>query len=138
MNKTSLLHLLDATCGAYNLNNRGIKHGTTNICAYYEPETGHKCAIGRLITDEEAKYLQSIDCGGTITRIMRTLKNDHVDDLANSIWVKLHKYPVNYLQAIQRLHDEIKHWDENGLTELGRQYASEIKQEILNGAYGQI
>jgi hypothetical protein len=135
MDNTDLLHLLDTTCAYYTRRNRGIKQNTDNTCVYYEPATGHKCAIGRLLTDEEAAFVESLRCDSTITRVMHMLQTRQNNILAAKIWSKLSKYPVRYLQDIQHLHDELEFWDDEGLTTSGRKYAARIIQQIINQIY---
>lgn len=101
---------------------------------FFDSTTGHKCAVGRLLTDEEAAYLQELDSESTITKIMWYLET-YDNNLAKSIWSKLSKYPVKYLQDIQQLHDERKYWDDNGLTDYGREYANCVRNNIITGYY---
>jgi hypothetical protein len=136
MDKADLLHVLDTTCGYYTIHNRGIAQDTKNVCVFFDLATGHKCAVGRLLTDEEAAYLQALDSTSTITKIMKYL-DTYDNNLAKSIWSKLSKYPVRYLQDIQRLHDEYAYWDDNGLTDDGRNYADYIRNSITTGDYNE-
>lgn len=80
-----------------------------------------KCAIGRFIPDE--KYsIEMEDEGAT------TIKSRFPDCLPPEI----EELPSKFLETLQFFHDNAFNWDEEGLTEQGKEYIESLKKEIDN------
>lgn len=106
--------LLIRTVNRFNLNNRGVGK---NGCAYWTPE-GKRCAIGWELSEEEAK------------RIEEEYPNETVDTdtVFGLLPISLKDLGRKFLAKIQELHDEDKHWDMDGLSEIGQFW---IENEII-------
>lgn len=119
--KAEKLALLWDTAAFYNLKNRamlGIE------CVYYHPDTKCRCAIGRLLTTEQAKRLARIsaaDGDGSLANIWEELPGDLKD------------YGKSFLDNIQTLHDVERYWTNEGLSETGFITAQRIAREVVQG-----
>ncbi len=127
--KQAELELLEDTIKHYTISNRAYD-GVS--CTYYNRETGYKCAIGRLLTNEECKYL--IDWGvSTIDDFFEITSCDAGESrVYNSINEKLSKYTEDFLIWLQDLHDHQPNWDEHGLSKLGQTKVDQFKSEYFN------
>jgi hypothetical protein len=125
--KEERLVLLNETIAHYseNVNRRCIK--TTDAghfkCKYSGTTIGNAesdgCAIGRLLTPELRIELDA-KCGDT--------RPSGVDDLWSDLPDEIKAYGKAFLVSLQALHDEIDNWDEQGLSEDGKEYAESIKK----------
>jgi hypothetical protein len=123
------LAVLDATCAEYNTTNRATDG---NACLYWDPNTQRRCAIGRLLTVQQAMHLQtSLKFVGVLLDNLRASTND----IEKSIYNTLSGYSRGFLRDLQELHDCELNWDNKGLSERGREYADNIKHCIINNEY---
>ena len=104
---------LDYIAGFYNSNNRGTDAFGT--CVYRASGTSPGCAIGQFLSPDLADR-----CAGSITTVFNNEK--HYADVP--AWMK--EMGLQFLIHVQVLHDRSKHWDEKGLTALGRMAYQEI------------
>lgn len=92
--------------------------GSVPKCVYRLNQEGliKKCAIGRHIRDED--YNPEIESpSGILTNL-----------LAQEVLpIRVSQLGLEFLQNIQRLHDEDENWNESGISELGHQTVKEIK-----------
>jgi hypothetical protein len=117
------LVFLDDTVAHYNSNNRCANDQVRcGMGCKYSPETLHLegksegCAIGRHLTPELAKELDN----GTGNKGVKAVFNKLPDNLK--------ELDASFLTLIQLLHDNPNYWDENGLSEEGRESYSTIKR----------
>lgn len=120
------LKVLDDTCREYTLETRGI---SAHICMYYVPQTGRRCAIGRLLTIEQAKYLT--EKNDWIDELLQK-KLDHTDEFEAGILNTLSKYDLGFLKRLQVLHDKSCNWSSVGLSYVGVKYVDEIRDYLQN------
>ncbi|RMH11135.1 MAG: hypothetical protein D6698_16875 [Gammaproteobacteria bacterium] len=84
---------------------------------YYDPATGNRCSIGRLLDESVAKSLANE------TRYVEELIADGVISL---------DYDLDFLAMLQRLHDDDRYWDEPcGLTRKGFEAVKHMENYIL-------
>jgi hypothetical protein len=77
-------------------------------CHYIMPD-GRRCAIGSEVSKRDAEKLEN--SGGTACSLMSFFP------------YRLYRLGADFLNEIQRLHDQSNNWDEHGLTDKGeRQY----------------
>ena len=108
--------LLDNTVRHFNSTNRSIKDGTLNDCMYRSGD-GCGCAIGREISDDLAKKLNNVSFG-------------IVDNIFDKLPLRLKNLGVNFLREIQFLHDLSWHWNEVGLSNIGRENVDRICEKF--------
>lgn len=123
--QTKQLAVLDATCAEYNSTNRADIGG--DKCFYLHAETNRRCAIGRLLSDDQAKYLET-----NFKVVSKLFKNfsTSTNDVEKSIYNTLSEYGKSFLIDLQDLHDDRKNWDEDGLSKIGRLFANEIEYRL--------
>lgn len=127
--QTKQLAVLDATCAEYNSTNRAADG---DKCYYLHAETNRRCAIGRLLSDEQAKYLETnFDYVGLL--FDKCYASTH--DVQKSIYNTLSEYGKSFLIDLQDLHDDGKNWDEDGLSRRGKEYFEHIRSKILLNKY---
>jgi len=127
--QTKQLTTLTDTCNWYNATNRAASGDT---CFYYDHTTQRRCAVGRLLTIEQAKYLEpNLDYVADIADAFSRFPNE----MEKSIYNTLMTYGVDFLEDLQGLHDDPRHWNETGLTALGIEFAEHIKTNILDNKY---
>lgn len=118
MNKSLALATLKNVIAHYNSENRAVRNFN---CLYFTTKGGPRCAIGMLVSEEEAedfasKY-ESISVRGIIERLLA--KNLPVP-------APLLQFDTSFLYDLQRLHDCPDFWDKNGISEKGREWADYI------------
>lgn len=128
--QTKQLAVLDATCAEYNSTNRADIGG--DKCFYLHAETNRRCAIGRLLSDDQAKYLET-----NFKVVSKLFKNfsTSTNDVQKSIYNTLSEYGKSFLIDLQDLHDDGKNWDEDGLSRRGKEYFEHIRSKILLNKY---
>lgn len=127
--QTKQLAVLDATCAEYNSTNRAASE---TKCFYWDPVTHRRCAIGRLLTEQQAMHLQSnFEFIGSILHGF----SESTDELDKSIYDDLSKYGVKFLNELQFLHDCARNWDDEGLTTKGIEFAEYVKTRVLANEY---
>jgi hypothetical protein len=127
--KKAELELLEDTIKHYNISNRAYDGAS---CTYYDPTTGYKCAIGRLLSKDECEYLK--DWGvSTIDDFFHITSCDDGESIVyKSINEKLSKYTEEFLIWLQDLHDSRPNWDDHGLSEFGQKKVDKFKLEYFN------
>jgi hypothetical protein len=116
--KQKRLAFLEDTIKHYNLNNRCVSP-KTGKCVYHPVDDKSKgCAIGRHLTSELAKKLDSLE----YTAISQS-------EPFNLLPKELKELEQTFLVDIQCLHDRTYNWDENGLSKLGEKEVKEIKED---------
>ena len=125
--KERMLQILEDTIKFFNKNNLSI----STRCCYLSPN-GNKCAVGRLMTDEELKkwheFEEANHNSGDGT--------GYIDGLDSGLRVSaLENLPTDFVCDLQELHDTRPYWNENGLSDRGRQFYERIKAMIVDGFY---
>lgn len=117
--KQAELEVLVDTINHYKYTNRAVTSDPTGIvkCTYLNPVTGYKCAIGRLLNNDECNWLVTHSVG-MIDDIFEFPPYDDYE--YTSIMQKLAKYSNEFLRWLQRLHDNEHYWSKNGLSEIGK------------------
>jgi len=108
--------LLDNTVRHFNSTNRSFRDGNSSLCLY-RSKCGYGCAIGREISDKLAKELD--------LRFSSLLP-----DVFTELPLRLRLLGVKFLEEIQFLHDSLEHWDEVGLSNLGRENVDRICEKF--------
>jgi hypothetical protein len=124
--KTKMLALLEDTIQFYSedTSRRSVKSNGAggNVC-YYSFK-GKKCAIGRLLTPEELELWAQV-----AENKFEGLENSSYRFMAEicGVPVNLQGFDPVFLTGLQSLHDNDQYWDENGLTENGKEQVATIK-----------
>lgn len=120
--KQKRLDFLQETINDFNLNNRAIVKVSeqTTACCYSHKINGG-CAIGRKCSAELADKLD------------KNFKNKSVIDneVFNLLPYELQILGPYFLGRVQSLHDDDTYWDENGLSEQGKNYFQLIQSNYL-------
>ena len=105
---------LDDTVSHYNSTNRGVGTGITIASCSYK----NGCAVGRHLDMELCVAMDNTGDGYIKhTDVFKQLPE----------WMK--SLDKEFLSRVQKLHDNSFHWNENGLSESGKQFASKIETE---------
>lgn len=122
--KEEMNWLLNDTLEYYSKNtNRRCVDAQTLSC-FYDPHTLGKgnisngCAIGRWMTQEQKA---AADSSGAMIP---------VGELGILLPNILRKYPMWFLEEIQRLHDTHTYWNTFGLTQKGLEYVNKLQLKI--------
>lgn len=121
-----MIEVLTDTVRFYSENpdkNRAISHGD---CLYLIPETGAKCALGRLLNETDLKYLEETEQLGETAII------DIIGELTTE---KVLKLPIRFLEDLQNFHDNDENWTETGMRPQGETAADKILEKINSRVY---
>lgn len=122
--KRSQLAFLNKTIKHFNSTNRSIDLTKNEIqCVYYHPKFGG-CAIGIHVPIDVRKKLDQVE---PEEEVGMSILNDEIFSM---IPMKMQKLGQNFLSEIQSLHDIKMNWNENGLTEFGKNNVQIIKQSF--------
>jgi hypothetical protein len=130
--KTEMLKLLEDTIQFYSedVSRRSVKdNGRGGHICYYS-HNRKKCAIGRLLTPEELEWWAQV-----AENKFAELENSsyrHMVEICG-VPVNLQGFDPVFLTDLQSLHDNDRHWGENGLTEKGKEWVGEIKRQFELG-----
>jgi hypothetical protein len=102
---------VDDILGFYNIYNRSQIHGA---CVYSKTSTSPGCAIGRCLTPELAKKL---DTDNTPNVHDTTISSFFYAGLDSEFPIWMVEMGREFLSACQRLHDNDDYWNETGPTE---------------------
>lgn len=86
------------------------------VCLYYAPDTGNMCAVGRCMKDATQDY----SCG--ILSLNKGFTEIEEEDIHKEMKEEYSNIPIAVWQHLQSFHDLSDYWDENGLTEHGKEY----------------
>jgi hypothetical protein len=94
---------------------------------FYSPQNSDQtgCAIGRFMTPENAQLADEI--GGVDGLIYERMYADYRSLIPEFML----EWEVDFLNNVQRLHDDSKYWKSGGLSEAGKKYVQEIKENFL-------
>ncbi len=113
--KEDYIMLLEETVKFYSEDTTRRSMDSTGDCKYFGPD-GKKCAVGRWI--DPNKY--NSDFEG------HTIKSSVMDALVE----EKRGYSFLFWNRLQILHDAEENWDENGLTEVGKENLKKIYLQI--------
>lgn len=118
-NYDTVVSLVKETVAHYNSGNRA-SYGTACV---YKSDIGNMCAVGRCLTEDALKVFHAVeqDQSFGIECIPTQIKNEYpcFDSMFQE---KYHGVHIKVWSAMQDLHDTDEHWDENGLTQEGKNY----------------
>ena len=123
--KQEMLDYLEEVATAYNKTNLSIKDDIFGAfqCFYYNPTSpGKGCAIGRRIKDKEL-----------CKKFDTTQQN--VKSIMALLPLNLKKFHIDFLSALQRLHDNPLNWSKKGMSRKGSGFYKRIKKYITNNDY---
>ena len=121
MNKEQLYQTLNETISFYSDDPEKLRGvGSDGECKYFCDDSGNRCAIGRLMTVDEAKKAQ------------REGESQGVSFLYNTkiLPEALMEYPSWFLSHLQVLHDSNDYWNSDGLSEEGEAARDRIINNI--------
>ena len=115
--KAKLQWLLDDTLKYFNRSTRCMIGG---VCQYEKTDTSEGCAVGRLVTNASAIFLDNF---GDITDIEDSVMSSYIGTIRPSQLPKFFRENMSFLRDLQILHDRHLNWryddDEGGLSEEG-------------------
>jgi hypothetical protein len=97
-------------------------------CVYYDVVTGNRCAIGILIPEEDAKYLNTVYKYKSITELYG-IRNEL--EFPESLRKLFKDHDDKFLQDVQDIHDGDNYWDHIGLTQRGVNAIDRLKDRYL-------
>jgi hypothetical protein len=83
-----------------------------DFCCYYREDTNNSCAIGRELSVNKCNELEA--------------ENVDIYSLETLLPKRLRDMGINFLSAVQNLHDNADWWNETGLSETGKKEAERI------------
>ncbi len=111
-----MLETLNETVAAYTSETRAIDH--SGSCWYFN--AGRCCAIGRCL--EDPKRFASVD--DKVNYLDATWGLDLILKPA------YRGFTLSFWRDLQWLHDNGEHWDENGLSDVGKKEVRAIKRKF--------
>lgn len=100
-----------------------VKEGIIGLCYYRHPDDPSKrCAAGRWIPDE--KYDVSLE-----KKVVDT------DEVFVCLEEEVQKLGKAFVRDVQYLHDGSVHWNDEGLSEEGKEYLASIEKKVLLDHY---
>ncbi len=109
-----MLETLDETVAAYTSKTRAVD-AENEGCRYFAITSGRCCAVGRCMEDPE-KYKDFLGSANRFYALDLLLKPEY------------RGHPTDFWLDVQDLHDWEDNWDEDGLTEAGKQRVVTIKE----------
>ena len=88
---------------------------TKTQCAYYDKDTGNRCAVGRLLSLDLARALSD--------------ENQVVVDIIHYLPKEVQELGAGFLQDLQYFHDMKQFWTETGLTEEGENMVKSLREK---------
>lgn len=130
MSKLTKQEILEETIKFYseNPNLRGVVDGG---CAY-NGGSGKHCAIGRCLMVKHKKL--GINFRGNGQSVHSLIRINNVSSVDEMLSPKYRGHGLTFWENLQKLHDEVSHWDDNGITEKGKVFAEHLRLDI----YGNI
>lgn len=131
MQKTKL-EIIDETVAFYseNVSRRSFTipgvFKTLESCVYWNEKNGNVCAVGRCASEEGLKTLHDLYEGVGIEGVADIFPVDNI------LKEEYKGHSVDFWNAIQFLHDRSSYWDENGLSEMGKEYVKNLIEEYGN------
>ena len=115
--------IIDETLAAgYTLHNRGVEG---DHCFYIAPESGVMCAVGRCCIAPQSDWV------GPFTRLARTERDRAMapDEREAELKPEYRGHSAFFWMELQTLHDDDMNWTNSGLSEAGKEYASELREK---------
>jgi hypothetical protein len=124
--KALMLKEIDDMVAYYEVNPDARRAKMGDECAYLVVETGSKCAIGRMLNEDDLKMLKEDHMlfDTTIFDIYEILTTERIKAL-----------PLSFLAQLQEVHDNDTFWNAEGLTNIGRTAINTIKIDVDEGMY---
>lgn len=105
------------------LENRAVDNGD---CLYHIPNSGAKCAIGRLLNEADLANLEANN----------QLHDTPIVDIYEKLTTeKVKILPVLFLMNLQDFHDEDQNWEETRISLIGKTQADHILAKINSSYY---
>jgi hypothetical protein len=118
MTKIEILH---ETAKHYNLSNRSVD---SERCLYVGPNN-KQCAFARCCVNP----LKEWDGHGGVNSLVNRFGKDNVDNLLKP---EYHGHKIEFWIKVQRLHDVLHYWNEDGLSEQGREEYNKLLKLYTN------
>jgi hypothetical protein len=96
----------------------------TGLCMYHDKDTDNMCAVGRCMIDPKQNY----DCG--VVGLHKNNIEIEEENVFKEMKEEYSNIAINVWQHLQSFHDLPSYWNENGLTQTGKEY-----KEILINKY---
>jgi len=112
---------LVSTVQFYTSENRSV-HSGTNECLYAPTENSPGCAIGRFLNKDLALELDEKDTKGLAVSFVKLNTPDLFEQFPD--WMK--EMNISFLRKVQLLHDDSENWNENGISDKGKEIVKEI------------
>lgn len=120
--------LLSETTAHYTTRNRA---DTAGLGCQYETVYGHRCAIGRTISDEGIAELRR---QGKLWLSVVGIIHTCGDKVFQKQWKPLMtEGNLGFLRCVQRLHDKAQNWTDTGLSEQGAIEVDKIRRAYIDG-----
>lgn len=105
--------IIDETAGFYNSNNRGYSVSTQS-CVYLDQD-GNMCAVGRCLSSPETFMFDK-----SIVNIHSILIH-RGEDFDDYLKPEYRGHDISFWRDLQYFHDSPSNWNEEGLTEKGKE-----------------
>jgi hypothetical protein len=88
----------------------------SGVCMYHDKDTDNMCAVGRCMLDPKQGY----NCG--VLGLHKNSIEIEEEDVFKEMKEEYSNIAINVWQHLQSFHDLPDYWDENGLTQTGKEY----------------
>lgn len=120
MKKKTVKEVVLETIEYYENNPERRALSDVGLCLYYDNNTKNMCAVGRCMKDATQEY----ECG--IGGLHKGYTEIEEEDVHKEMKEEYSNIPITVWQHLQSFHDLPDYWDENGLTEDGKQYKESL------------
>jgi hypothetical protein len=126
MTKIEILH---ETANFYNLSNRSVKEDGS-VCLYVGPDN-KQCAFARCCINPIPEWDKILgdQMGTSVRYVVRNHTDGNVDNLLKP---EYHGHDVVFWCDVQELHDFDPNWNEDGLSERGREEYYKLLNKYAN------
>jgi len=120
MTKTGIIK---ETAGFYNSESRGTAYGETSC--FYVASNGNKCAVGRCLINPE-RWAES----GDAESLFKDMNRKGLDP-QEQFSEQYRGHDEAFWLDLQGLHDKTGNWNENGLTEIGKEHLDSLLEDYF-------
>ena len=118
------VEIINIAANHYNEKNRG----RTNDGCRYITNDGRMCAVGMCMTDEALEDFKHHY--GDVFTVQAMIKSKSIDNILKD---EFRGHSTSFWKELQRFHDTDMNWDDEGMSDSGREFYCELKMMFHEG-----
>lgn len=101
-------------------------------CLYYDSDTGKMCGLGRCMLEDFLieNHVNLNQTGSVSEGLLLELEDIHKMTLDDALKPEYRGHDLDFWDGIQTFHDMPDYWNEQGLTEKGKQFINEWTKNL--------